>query len=433
MKKSLPTHLLLYSTLFAIFYFETYSISGITVSLAWKLVLLLFLLAYISKKPLKPPLFITISIAIVIKSLFSTGFIEYPLETISPIIGWISIPAIFLSIRAYLGTSDNHHAKEKKYMALERNFKLFAVFISLSCIPFWLGLKPLIQEKTLVSFGLEESIFQGFYQNMHAAAGVLSAASICLLFFAKNEKSKHTKIIFLSLALICLYSLIKTYVRTGLLMLVVGLLAVYIQDIKKSTLKSIISITAALAAITITIYFNETLLARILDQRVHSTYNDYRDIGSGRLYIWEVSIKNLVDQGFIAILFGLGTGLSKALMSQSTGLSLVSHSGFVDSIVQNGIIGLILFIIYLYSLRKHIRKYPHSNYTPLANALFWMYITFQFVQGGNQFIFAIILSATLNLIEYRGFTNAPHTNYRPIHKNQERRTNNPLRKPLQNF
>lgn len=390
-----------------LFYSETLSAGGITVSVAWKFFLVIFLFFMVIKKTFSPPTFVIASYLICIKSLVVIGVVAHPIQTIIPVMGWLTLPLIYQVTQTYIFSVRSTTVRKVLFNLSSNRLKniemlvlYLLVFLSLSCIPFFLGLNPLIEHKNLASFGVERGIFQGFYQNMHAASGVLSIVSVSLLFFAGNAERLAIKAGLYVLGLIALLAMLQTYVRTGLLMFLVGFVIINYANFKENKARTILVLLLIIGSILIGILMDDTYIARIFDQREQGNTGDYRDIGSGRLYIWEVNLQNLLSQGWGGVFLGLGIGLSKELMYQTIGLSLVSHSGFLDALVQNGIVGLGLFLWYLHSILIYIKAYKTSFYYSLVKAVFSMYLIFQFLQGGNQFIFVLLFALLLILVKY---------------------------------
>ena len=390
--------------LFVLFYFEKAGGPRLTVSVIWKFFLIILLFVYVINRPFRIPSFLMLSYCYCIKSFLAVGVFDYPYLTIVPVLGWVALPLFFHALKSYLynvpvtDSLQHYQINPDRVNNLELYFKFLLFFFSFSCIPFFIGLEPYTEVKTLAQFGFDYDleIFKGFYQNMHNAAGTLSIVSVCLFFLGQRQRKFSIKLLYYGFAMIAVFALYKTYVRTGILMFVVGMVVTNYNFILKSPLRLI---TCIAISILLLLYFshNDVFMARLFDERIHGNTGDYRDIGSGRLYIWQVNLTNLFSSNLWSILLGFGIGLSTQLMYESAGFALISHSGFVDALVQNGIIGFIIFISYLILMKKHINTMKNLYYYPILNATYFMYLVFQLVQGGNQFMFVLLFAILLAL------------------------------------
>jgi len=322
-------------------------------------------------------------------------------------LGWVAMPLVYMAIQSYVCRASYspgigvmvkmQHAKVQK---LQHYLVLLTLFFAIANIPFWFGLPSLADQQDLSSFGFDRPVFLGFFQNMHNAAGMMSLVAVALIFLAKNENRPKQKVILLVCAGIAVLALLQTYVRTGLLMFVIGLVLISLEELKRNKIGALALIFALFLILIFGVLNDEVFVARLLDQRTVGRIGDYRDLGSGRLFIWETTISNWYNNGLLSVVIGLGYGLSKTLMDNTIGVALVSHSGIVDALVQNGVIGLLLFLAYLISMYNYINRYRSSHYYPLAKAAFYMYLVYQFVQGGNQFFFIILFGILLAFLKY---------------------------------
>lgn len=397
------------SPLFLILYFETLRFGPLTISIIWKFFLILILLLIMTKRVMKPPMFVWLAYIFCLKSILVLGVFDYPVETITPIIGWVAIPLLFQSITTAIYRIEVAGVNRGRYNVNMTNLSFvqqgvitLLLFYTLAVIPFWFGLEPLVTVKTLISFGIDKSVFQGYFQNVHAASGVMSITAVSLLFFANKYKDRYVKTFMYFVAFIALLAMLQTFVRTGIVMFIIGFIILNIETFKENKAASLLILLIVFLVATFFVYFEPAFFDRMIDNRAHGVQGGYKDIGSGRLYIWETNINNLMGSGFMGVLFGLGTGLSKSMMYDAIGLSLVSHSGLIDALVQNGLIGLGIFISYFIYLFKYINKYKYSEIYYLLQALFFMYLTFQFLQGGNQFLFTLVFAPLLVLHKTMG-------------------------------
>ncbi|MBL1421538.1 MAG: O-antigen ligase family protein [Alphaproteobacteria bacterium] len=377
------------------------------ISLAWKFLLIVGLAGYISMRKVEAPWFVILSYIYLIKSVLVVGIIEYPVKTILPIIGGLTLPIIYQGLQTYLISKPlpelngrYHKLNYSRLNAVEKNFKYLVIFLALSCLPFWLGLEPLVMVKTLNSFGFEAQRFVGLFQNIHNAAGGLAVAAVSLLYLAKFETKKSVKYLLYICFFIATIGMLQTFVRTGLLMFVVGMLVINFAEMKRNFGRVLFLSGLLVVVLWLGVFNSDEYMARIFDTRTIAGFGDYRDIGSGRFLIWETNLRTIFSQDLWGVLIGLGIGLSGTIMYQEIGLEVFSHNGFVDALVQSGVIGLFLFILYLSSIFKYINRFRGNKYYTLSISYFCMYIAFQLVQGSNQFLVMSLFSFLLILLKY---------------------------------
>ena len=80
---------------------------------------------------------------------------------------------------------------------------------------------------------------------------------------------------------------------------------------------------------------------------------------------------------------------------QKIGMRIFSHNQFFDSLVQNGLIGIILYLLMLISLFNFIRKRKHYKGYRLAMSLFAAYLMFALVQGSSLFFPDLMFALSL--------------------------------------
>jgi hypothetical protein len=143
---------------------------------------------------------------------------------------------------------------------------------------------------------------------------------------------------------------------------------------------------------------DKVLISRVTDNGVYTEdLTNKEKLGSGRLIFISISLDYWMQAPLMTKLFGYGQEMVMQNMEQKIGLKVYSHNGFVDAFVQNGLIGLLLFIMILISFKKHINKIKGHPYYDVCNAIFFMYIAFQLVQGGYNFMFDFIIAINLSI------------------------------------
>ncbi len=92
----------------------------------------------------------------------------------------------------------------------------------------------------------------------------------------------------------------------------------------------------------------------------------YNDLLSCRIRIWTLNLSQFFNTGFIDQLFGLGLRYSERL------LTVYMHNEYIGALVETGIVGLFLFLLWIFISLKTVYKqiqYNH-NYALIVLAIF---------------------------------------------------------------
>ncbi|HYE34677.1 O-antigen ligase family protein [Methylocaldum sp.] len=391
---------LFFSIFFVLIYFEGDSFSGIKISLLWKGVVFSILIFLILPFQFyKIPVFILIGYIVSIKHLLTVGWFDYFSETVLLMVNSITVPLVY----TYLTTAAKvKHNSAIFYKKVERFLAFFSISIVLSNVPFLMGaLESRHATFDFASFGLEGQGLSGIFQGSHAASSTIAVAALYITMFL-TLPAVRGKLRFIAVGLFLLagFALYKTYVRTGYLMFVVGLYFVLFYGGRFSEkLKNLSLALVVVLGMFLAVKSDEAFVMRILDQRKWGQEKGAEEnIGSGRFRIWQVHIEDWLASGSVGIVIGNGQPLSKELYARHTGgRPLFSHNGYIEALVSNGIIGFALFISYLYCMWKYISASPNTLYKRLATCMFFMYLIFMLVQGGNPFFIEVILAVSIFL------------------------------------
>ena len=393
---SFPKHLIYFFLFFVILYFETLEFGGIKFALIWKGVFIIFILSkFILHK----------------KSLFSKKYFFYgyifnlkkivtlsSFTSFSPSLLQLSRSVVFPILLSYL----NSFYSNKKILII---IKTLPVYIIISTIPFLLGIiEPLKLGYDLSRYGIDSYGFIGIFQKAHSASMTLAFSLIIILYFLKYTISNKQKIFYLTLILIGLYALVQTYVRTGLAMLIVGVLVIYLYKVKISKMLRFIPLVAIVTVGIFSFYqSNESLQMRYQEKTIwnQDTTLEYDNIGSGRFKIATYAINNWWNEGVISIFIGLGEELAREKMTKTKGSAVFAHNGFVEILQTDGILGMLLYLNFIFLMFKAITKKINkkSQYYKLGMALFFVYLIGMLFQGGDNFFIYVLLACSLSLID----------------------------------
>jgi len=376
----------LYLFLFLLLYTEPIQIAGIKIGQIWKAMLVsyfLFVSVIFFIKKRKAFIFIFFSFIFAFKIFFSISSVEYIAGTIELVFENLFFPASFLF---FLYSVDE---SELKFWG-----KHLSIFVILSFLPSIFGIiQPLSAGYRLENFGLEKDSFAliGLFQNPHSASDMLAFATTVIFFYFIHTKSRFQKLVLLFLTLLGSYFLFKVYVRTGMVMLSLSLL--YILLTSKDKLKYLKLLSAILLAgsLFFFIYSNDPVLQmRLADKTIY--YEGTENLGSGRLYIWENAIKNWYSEGITSIIIGLGEGLAYELMYSNANIKVFAHNGFLQILQTEGLIGIFLYIGFIWNYLKFIYNNKKSVYFYLVVALLIGYFSMMMFQGGIHIYMMMFLS-----------------------------------------
>jgi O-antigen ligase len=173
-----------------------------------------------------------------------------------------------------------------------------------------------------------------------------------IFLFEKNQQKRY-----LLVALASSIFLILTYGRTAIAGFFLTFL-VYLYYKKK--LKYAIPLAIIVLIFSFTIIVNFFLIKGQI-------YQDNADfVSSGRLGLWEESIKSFLKHPIL----GVGAGSSDIVM-QSFNLN-TPHNEFIRVLIEIGIIGLIMFLIYILLQFKSLFSNARENPVPWAIFLFFI-------------------------------------------------------------
>lgn len=300
----------------------------------------------------------------------------FTMEQIVEAARFLMLP-LFYSVLLFLDYTDS-----KKLILLANLLSKLAIIL---CLPFAFELidSPYEREN---EFGVESLI--GVFHTNHSASLSLSACAL-ILFSSFRSSSNLVDFIF---AFLGIYLVYLTFVRTGLALLVLGIIYIYLP--RKLNIRNIFEASVVLISIGLIALFliqDEVYYARLFDI---SPSGVQREFGSGRIVFHIASFQHLSEMSLLEILFGVGRSTQIELMYLSIGKEITSHNGFLDMLIQNGLIGLVFFIAFFKALWNVIQPSVNDR---LIKGLFYMLLGFQILQGGFMFyfdfLFAILLLA----------------------------------------
>ena len=290
--------IIIYTLTFLLLYIEPKNIGPISISILWKIILMsyiLFIITYKITKVKKIDTFIFFYFLLAIKGFFSISSLEYISATIEIFIKNLFFVGLYIYFIYFIS--------QKNLILLG---KYFAILVIISFIPFILDiLQPLSKGYGLYRFGEEDEFgLIGVFQKVHAASITLGFSMTIVFYHLLEETSKKVKLIYSLLLILGLYTLVFTYVRTGIVIFLVGFIYLYIKSNIRYKYSKLLLITIIISIFAAYLYTNNKVIQmRTADKTI---YNNDGAIGSGRFKYAYHAIDNWYSEGFSSIFIGLG-------------------------------------------------------------------------------------------------------------------------------
>jgi O-antigen ligase len=390
--------------LLALFHLESLAIGALKVSHLWKGALLALLMVKVfSLGKIKASVYDPF-LLLAVFGLFSLEIVYNPLNAIFSFLSVIIIPLVGVYV---LG-------KDKDWCKSRLHF--LAAFFILCFVPYELGLLPSLGKGAYDltgSYGIEAQGSIGPFQTVHSASTALAAALLVIFYFLITSAYSRTWLV--SIFGLGLYLLFNTYVRTGMVMFLVGALVMIFSSFLKS--RRVLVHVSLLAIVMIPvvgtwIMSNDALLSRIVGERTHSSeLESFERLGSGRGGMALDAIEIYAEANIIEKIIGMGITEQKRRMGEKRGSELVPHNGFLSLLVHNGIVGLILFLWFLYRFWTSVKGIGDFMFSAFLKSLFLGYIIMTFFQN-YDFLYAPVLMAiaySVGLNSDRSLNGQPHS------------------------
>jgi len=276
---------------------------------------------------------------------------------------------------------------------LKSGLLFFSSFFILSFVPYQIGLlSSLGQVYDLNRFGSETTGIVGpFARNTEASTALASSLLVVVYLWLSNAYSKWLLSVLFVLGF---YFLFNTYVRTGMAMFTIGLLPI-IWSFGKQSLAKFLRLFIVLSLSTVFIFSwvlsNETMMKKITGERVWSSETEsFEGLGSGRGMLYLTSLEIYKEGNIAEQIIGIGQSEAKQRMEIKTGDPFVPHNGFLQLLLNNGIIALLLFLSFIRNIYKLQKDMHQLDSKILLHSLFLAYMVMTFFQNFDL-LYAIIL------------------------------------------
>ena len=121
------------------------------------------------------------------------------------------------------------------------------------------------------------------------------------------------------------------------------------------------------------------MMNRITGERATSSETEsFEQLGSGRGMLYLTSLKIYKEANIEEKIFGVGQSEAKQRMEVKTGIPFVPHNGFLQLLLNNGILGLLLFLFFIKNVYKLQKGMHQLDSRTLIQSLLLAYMTMTF-------------------------------------------------------
>ncbi len=257
----------------------------------------------------------------------------------------------------------------------------------------------------------EDTYFSGLAYGSHAlCCGICISASLFLFTIKKNSSD----LLGLFVLTVYSYAILQSGARTYL----VSLFAIWIIYFKylvnnKEILKLFIPLIFVAG---IYILFNSNFMQKMnftVTNEYASSENKLSNFTSGRLDFWLIDLNAYKFGTFLQLLFGQGFDSVYYINLTQYGLNIWAHNDFINSLLCNGIFGLIVYCIPMIKLFKVKHRNKIMNFSIFIFVFGVAFINGMF--GYAHYLFAICMfSMVLRKIDYKKKADKNIYNYNAI-------------------
>jgi O-antigen ligase len=232
---------------------------------------------------------------------------------------------------------------------------------------FGTALSPFFQIEVadLTSYNTTNRIKIDNLGNFNAYAFLIAVSLIISIYLLTKIKSLFNKILFIGIQSPLLIVLLLTLSRGGFFALVMGFVLYNFSVNKKTKIYLLLfTIFAIIVVGNILIQMDGTDL--FLNRFLNSEKDE--DFDSGRSIVYLFLLNDLFSS-LSAFVFGFGFGAIEIDVSAEIPL-ISAHNTYLDVFYSCGVIGLVIFIRYLFHVYKNIKAIPKSSEKSITIALF---------------------------------------------------------------
>lgn len=273
--------------------------------------------------------------------------------------------------------------KQWKTATLKKILLVISQYFILTNIPFMLGMKTL---RTGVDYG-NFVAYTGIFQYQHAMSVIMAICIIVILdeFKRGDLSTRFSRIYNVGLIALAAYAMYLGFARTGWLMCVLAVIVLFLP--KNMNVRQWIGIVTIIMVLVVGFVFLFVNNAHFHDRIVGNDLQTHQkiNIDSGRSQYIEIAWNRYTNGSVSELLVGVSYEEVREVILEKTGLHIGAHNGFVDMLAANGIVGLGLMLLFMFSLLGYIWRRKRALSFRLAMAMWVMYFSFQMTQGGYMF------------------------------------------------
>lgn len=380
--------------LWVLLYFEPVQIGALKISQIWKGLLVLFLFSYLVKNSF--PKFIWFGVLFSFKYLIYSQ-IPYGFMDNFRLFNESLVFPIFLG---YL------YIKQKKNNLSIHTFNNYAILLSIlliySAVPFFFGLKSLNNDYDLMEkYNINFTATKGLFYHIASASKMFTIATIYILLNkTKFNHSKIYKLFWWTTILLGSFLIIMCWTRTAWFIYFLALIiSIFSYSKLKVKIKGI--------ALTILIFFsilyvyenNQAFRWRLTGGSNFRGEQEltFEQLAKARLPYIVVAIENMNDEGFLSSFLGYGEQKGKDYFEEKLSMSITSHNATFEKLESNGILGLILYVLFISKLFLFVKKsikYLDDNLKKTFNICVLLFLSFYITSHGTplwgEIIYALI-------------------------------------------
>lgn len=369
--------------LWVLLYIEPLPIGPLKISQIWKGILILFLSSYILKN--KFPKFIIFGIIFSFKYLIYSH-IPYGFMNNFRLFNESLVLPVFLG---YL------YIKSKKTNVSIHIFNNYAILLSIlliySAVPFFFGLKSFNNDYDLMKkYNIDFTATKGLFYHIASASKMFTIATIYILLNkSKFNHSKSYKLFWWITILTGSFLVIMCWTRTGWFIYFITLLfSIFHYSKLKIKIKGITLTILILLSISYVYQNNQAFRWRLTGGTNYRGEQEltFDQLAKARLPYIVVAIENMIDEGFISSFIGYGEQKGKDYFEEKLSMSITSHNATFEILESNGILGFILYILFigkLYIFIKKRVKYLDDNLKKTFNISVILFLSFFITSHGT--------------------------------------------------
>lgn len=222
---------------------------------------------------------------------------------------------------------------------------------------------PLILLGLLVKYYIERPFyrFQGFYDDPNYMCTTLLVALFFVFLMIRDSKSTLLRIGFAGEIVIISFLILRSISRTGLLCLAVMLVGFFWDTIKKNGKLSIVGL---LVCIGLVFYFKPDIINDMFSGYIMRETENSDTIDSATGFRWEISMRGINYISYHPRFFMQGIGIGSysyayELSDWSAPTRHMDHNTFTSCFSEQGFVGLILYLLFLFYLTRGLLTNPY--------------------------------------------------------------------------